>query len=168
MGINSFCLSSNLVSILNFHFFAGSFRIKNGRKMIEVCCAIILNDAKILAVQRGPESNHSWQWEFPGGKIHAEETPTQCIVREIEEELTIQIEVLAPLKAIEFDYGSKQIRLIPFVCTIIDGDIILTEHVAKRWFDFGEWTTMDWSGADRKLILKNQESLKLLRLMKNQ
>lgn len=168
MGINSFCLSSNLVSTINFHFFAGSFRIKKGRKMIEVCCAIILKDAKILAVQRGPDSNHPWQWEFPGGKIHGEETSMQCIVREIEEELTIRIEVLAPLSAIEFDYGSKQIRLMPFVCKIIDGDIILTEHVDKRWFDFDEWTTINWSGADRELILKNQESLKSLRLRKNQ
>ena len=135
--------------------------------MIDVCCAIILKESKILAVQRGPGSSHPWLWEFPGGKIHAEETSTQCIVREIEEELTIRVEVLFPLAAVEFNYGSKQIRLTPFVCEIVQGKIIMTEHIAKRWFNFDEWETIDWSGADRELILKNQESIKLLKLKNN-
>jgi len=46
--------------------------------MIEVTCAIIVNDSKILAVQRGPESSHPWKWEFPGGKIQNNETAVQC------------------------------------------------------------------------------------------
>lgn len=130
--------------------------------MIEVCCAILVKDSKILAVQRGPESSHPWQWEFPGGKIFPDETAKHAIIREIEEELTVRIEVLHSLADVEFDYGSKQIRLVPFVCRIISGEIILTEHVARRWFDFDEWITVDWSGADRELILKNQERLKSL------
>lgn len=129
--------------------------------MIEVCCAIILKESKMLAVQRGSESSHPLQWEFPGGKIDTKEIAEQCIVREISEELTIQIEVFRQLMPVQFDYGSKQIHLIPFACKIISGEITLTEHVAQKWIDFEEWTTIDWSGADRELILKNQESLKL-------
>lgn len=130
--------------------------------MIDVCCAIIMKGQKILAVQRGPKSSHPWQWEFPGGKIHPDETVGECIVREIEEELNIRIEVLDQLFPVGFDYGSKQICLIPFVCKIVSGEIMLTEHIAKRWFDFAEWETFDWSGADRELIYKNQEKLKTL------
>lgn len=133
--------------------------------MIEVCCAIILKEAKILAVQRGPGSNHPLEWEFPGGKIHPDETMEQCIVREIDEELTLQVKVTDLLSSIEFDYTSKKINLIPLVCEIISGEIILTEHVAQRWFDLEEWETMKWSDADHELIIKNQESLKKL-LMK--
>ncbi|MDD2306634.1 MAG: (deoxy)nucleoside triphosphate pyrophosphohydrolase [Prolixibacteraceae bacterium] len=129
--------------------------------MIEVSCAIILKDSKILAVQRGPESSHPWKWEFPGGKIHPEETATQCVIREIEEELRIWIEVQKQLESIEFDYGNKQIRLIPFICRIASGDIILTEHVAKCWFTFDQWKTIDGSGADYELILKNQENIRM-------
>lgn len=128
--------------------------------MIEVSCAIIIKDSKILAVQRGPESSHPWKWEFPGGKIHPGETAAQCVIREIEEELQLRIEVLAQLESMEFDYGIKQIRLIPFICKIASGELILTEHVAKCWFDLSEWQTIDWSGADRELILNNQESIK--------
>ena len=132
--------------------------------MIEVCCAIILKESKILAVQRGPKSNHPWKWEFPGGKVNSAETAEECIVREISEELTIRIEIQNQLVPVEFDYGSKQIRLIPFVCKIISGEIILTEHVAQRWLNLDEYKTLNWSGADRELILKNQENLKLLSL----
>jgi 8-oxo-dGTP diphosphatase len=128
--------------------------------MIEVSCAIIMKDSKILAVQRAPESSHPWKWEFPGGKIQYGETAAQCIIREIEEELRLRIEVLDQLKFIEFDYGSMQIRLIPFICRIAFGDIILTEHVAKCWFDFDQWQTIDWLGADYELILKNQERIR--------
>lgn len=130
--------------------------------MIEVCCAIILKESKILAVQRGPKSSHPFKWEFPGGKINPDETVAQCIIREITEELTISIEVLTQLLPVEFDYGKKQIRLIPFVCKIISGEIILTEHINQRWFYFDELISVDWLDADRDLILKNQVSLKLL------
>ena len=130
--------------------------------MIDVCCAIILNDKKILAVQRGPESSHPMQWEFPGGKILPGETAEQCIVREIQEELLVRIGEITQLESIDFDYGIKQIRLIPFVCKISSGEIFLTEHISMQWFRFDEWETIEWAGADRELILKNQESLKLL------
>ena len=129
--------------------------------MIEVCCAIIVKESKILAVQHGPNSGHPWKWEFPGGKTNLDESYEHCIVREIEEELTINLEVIKQLKAIEFDYGNKQISLIPFVAQIIAGEINLTEHVALSWFTFDEWEFLDWLEADRKLIQENQDSLKM-------
>jgi 8-oxo-dGTP diphosphatase len=127
--------------------------------MIEVSCAIIIKDSKILAVQRGPESSHPMKWEFPGGKIQLGETAERCVVREIEEELRLRIDVLSQLECVEFDYGTKQVRLIPFVCKITSGELILTEHVAKCWFNLDEWQAIDWSGADHELILKNRESI---------
>lgn len=100
--------------------------------MIDVCCAILVKDFKILAVQRGPDSSHPWQWEFPGGKIHSDETSEECIIRECKEELSIEIKVLSHFDSVEFDYKTKQIRLIPFVCEIVSGEIMLTEHLAQR------------------------------------
>lgn len=130
--------------------------------MIDVCCAIIINGNKILAVQRGAESSHPFKWEFPGGKIHPDESAEQCIVREIAEELTIRIEVAKQLVPVEFDYVTRQIRLIPFVCKIISGDIKLTEHIEQKWLLFSELETMDWSAADFELIKRNKKSLELL------
>lgn len=130
--------------------------------MIEVCCAIIVKDQKMLAVQRPPESSHPGLWEFPGGKIHPEESSEQCIIREIQEELNVNILVLHRLIPVEFVYGTRQIRLIPFICEMVSGKIVLTEHLALRWFGPDEWETIDWLGADRELILKNRKRLSLL------
>lgn len=128
--------------------------------MIEVCCAIIAKESRILAVQRGPESKHPWKWELPGGKVHLLESPEQCIIREIEEELMIGIEILEPLLSVEFDYGKGMIKLIPFLCRIVHGETILTEHVALQWITMEEWETLDWQDADVQLILKNLDRLK--------
>lgn len=130
--------------------------------MIKVCCAIIVKGSKMLAVQRGPESNHPWKWEFPGGKINALETAEQCIIREIEEELKVRIEICESLLSVEFDYGKGSISLFPFVCRIVEGQIHLTEHFAQRWIAFEEWESVDWLDADRDLIMKNRERLKIL------
>ncbi len=130
--------------------------------MIEVSCAIIVRNAQILAVQRGPESSHPLKWEFPGGKIQKEETAEACIIREIEEELTIEISIVAQLDAVEFDYGTKQINLIPFVCRIKNGQIVLTEHVAECWINPDNWQSLDWAAADYELILKNLNRIKML------
>ena len=103
--------------------------------MIEVSCAIIVHSFKILAVQRGLESSHPLKWEFPGGKVHPDETAEQCVIREIKEELIADIEVVVRLTPIEFDYGTKPtIRLIPFVSRMTSGQIVLTEHVDYCWF----------------------------------
>ena len=127
--------------------------------MINVCCAIIRGSDRFLAVQRGPESKHPWQWEFPGGKIREDETPEACIVREIEEELLVTVAVDTQLEAVEFDYGFRKVRLIPFVCRIVSGTILLTEHVGLKWLRLDEFDTITWSGGDRDSIHKNQKGL---------
>lgn len=130
--------------------------------MIDVCCAIIIHEGKMLAVQKGPQSSHPWKWEFPGGKVNDLETKEQYIAREIVEELCVEIEIEEQLKAIEFDYGTKPLCLIPFVCRISIGEIKLTEHIGLSWIDLKEWQSLDWAEADRQLILKNESRLKML------
>lgn len=130
--------------------------------MIEVCCAIILKGSNLLAVQRGPKSNHPWKWEFPGGKINLDETAPQCIVREIVEELSVGIEIIHQFSSVEFNYGPGYICLVPFACRILRGEIMLTEHVAQRWFELKNWESIDWLEADRELIRQNYAGLELL------
>jgi len=132
---------------------------KKTEGMIDVCCAILVNDHKIMAVQRGSESSHPMKWEFPGGKINSGETDEQCIVRELYEELQVQVVILKKLESIEFQYTGKLIELIPFVCRVVSGELVLTEHIAERWFNPDDWQSLDWAEADRELILKNRKEL---------
>lgn len=124
--------------------------------MLQVTCAIITDGEKILAVQRGRNTDHPYQWEFPGGKIKDGETAEACISREIEEELSVKISILKQLKPIDHDYGNKQIHLIPFVCLISEGEIQLTEHIAMQWVQAEELINVEWSEADRKIVWKNK------------
>jgi len=117
--------------------------------MIDVTCAIIRNeDDEILVVQRGEKTDHPFRWEFPGGKLLEGESEEDCIIREIREELTMDIVICSRLPAFEHDYGHKQIRLIPFVCDTLDDIPFLTEHVAFKWLAPGELPGVGFSEAD--------------------
>ena len=117
--------------------------------MIIVTCAIIRNEEdEILVVQRGETSDHPFKWEFPGGKIDPDETPEECIIREIEEELSMEIIICGQLSEVEYDYGYKQIKLFPFICDTLNELPFLSEHLAYRWIKATELSSVDFSEAD--------------------
>nr|WP_319270462.1 (deoxy)nucleoside triphosphate pyrophosphohydrolase [uncultured Draconibacterium sp.] len=124
--------------------------------MIEVTCAIIINQGKILIAQNNENSDHPLQYEFPGGKIKSGESEKECIVREIKEELNLNVEVVEALTPVQHDYNIKIIRLIPFVCSLVSGDLKLNEHNAVKWLEFEELNELDWAEADRRLLLKKE------------
>jgi 8-oxo-dGTP diphosphatase len=117
--------------------------------MINVTCAVIRNDEdEILVVQRGEATDHPFKWEFPGGKMAPAETEEECILREVKEELSMEIVIYGRLPEVDHDYGHKQIRLIPFICDTLDEMPFLTEHLSYRWVEEKDLLTLDFSGAD--------------------
>lgn len=117
--------------------------------MINVTCAVIRNEEnEILIVQRGENTDHPFKWEFPGGKVDPGETEEECIIREIREELSIDIVIFGRLPVIEHDYGHKQIRLIPFICDTLNELPLLNEHIAFKWVDKAGLGKTDFSEAD--------------------
>lgn len=127
--------------------------------MIEVTCALIMDDDKILATQRSHGMHLAGKWEFAGGKIEKDESAEECIVREIDEELSVQISVLRQFESVVHYYPDKSIHLIPFLCRIISGTINLREHAEYKWVSKSEINTLDWAEADKKLIEVNGLSL---------
>jgi len=117
--------------------------------MINVTCAIIRNDEnEILVVQRSEATDHPLKWEFPGGKLNPGETEEECIIREIDEELSMEIVICSKLIAVNHDYGHKKIRLIPFICDTLDDIPFLSEHIAYKWVEDKDLLTIDFSEAD--------------------
>lgn len=117
--------------------------------MLTVTCAIIRNEEnEVLIVQRGEETDHPFKWEFPGGKLAENETGEECIIREIKEELSMEIVIVGKLPSVEYDYGHKQIRLIPFICDTLDELPFLSEHIAFRWVMANDMKSVDFSEAD--------------------
>jgi 8-oxo-dGTP diphosphatase len=127
--------------------------------MLKVTCAIIVKQNEILVTQRGGNTDHPFQWEFPGGKINQNETAADCIAREINEELGIEIRILDLMIHVQHDYGFRKIELIPFICEIQSGSIKLTEHIDFKWISIENLEQIDLSDADRKLIQKDGNRL---------
>jgi 8-oxo-dGTP diphosphatase len=117
--------------------------------MIRVTCAVIRNEEnEVLVVQRGEASDHPLKWEFPGGKLCPGETDEECVIREVKEELSMEIVICGQLKEVEHDYGHKQITLVPFICDTLDELPFLSEHVDYKWLKTTDLMTVDFSEAD--------------------
>lgn len=92
-------------------------------------------------------------WEFPGGKVEKDETEEACIVREIQEELGIEIRVVERLEAFDHNYnGQKTIRLIPFLGYWVKGEISLLEHSQVTWLAQNQVSEFDWAPADLPIV----------------
>ena len=131
-------------------------------KTIKVVAAVICdsfeNKTKIFATARG-YGEFKGQWEFPGGKVEAGETPQQALIREIKEELDVKIKVGELIDTIEYDYPDFHLSMDCFWGNVVDGEIILKEAEASKWLNKDELYTVDWLPADISLIEKLQNSL---------
>lgn len=120
-------------------------------KTVEVVAAIIKQDGKILATQRG-YGDLEGGWEFPGGKVESGETPEDAIVREIEEELRASIVVDSQLTTVEHDYEKFHLSMRCYVCSLMSEDVVLTEHHAARWLDGDTIDSVAWLPADVQVV----------------
>ena len=126
-------------------------------KTINVVAAIICNGNKIFATQRG-YGEYKDGWEIPGGKIELGETPQQALVREIKEELDIEIFVGDLLTTVEYDYPAFHLSMQCFWCQIMNSTPVLKEHEAARWLDMESIDSVGWLPADLSIIplIKNK------------
>lgn len=132
-------------------------------KQITVSAAVILRTnpktqkKEIFATQRG-YGEFKGGWEFPGGKIEAGETPEECIVREIHEELSAKVAAEKILGVVEYDYPAFHLTMHCILCGVVSGALELLEHEDARWLTGETLYSVDWLPAD-KLILEKVEKL---------
>ncbi|MBS9525261.1 (deoxy)nucleoside triphosphate pyrophosphohydrolase [Litoribacter alkaliphilus] len=126
--------------------------------MIKVTCAVIIKNGLILAVQRNATQSNPLKWEFPGGKIENGESETDCLLREIQEELEIKVKLDQRLTPVQCNYERNPIELIPYLVTHLSGAIQLQEHIDFKWLLPEELESMDWADADLPVV---QEVLNL-------
>ena len=120
-------------------------------KTIEVVAAIIIENDKLFATQRG-YGDFKDKWEFPGGKMEVGETPEQALVREIKEELYTLINVDRFLCTVDYDYPEFHLTMHCYLCSVVEGDLVLKEHEAARWLGKDELWDVDWLPADVEVI----------------
>ena len=126
---------------------------KEDMKTVRVVAAVIRSEDKIFATARG-YGEFKGQWEFPGGKIESGETPQEALVREIQEELDVKIEIGDLIDTIEYDYPSFHLSMDCFWCNVTEGEITLKEAEDARWLSKDELYSVDWLPADMELTEK--------------
>ena len=123
-------------------------------RQIEVVAAIIFREEKVLCVQRAEHEREyvSLKWEFPGGKVEVGESREEALVREIREELSVDIEVSEFLMTVEHTYPDFHLSMHVFKCVLDQGEITLNEHVALKWLSIDELDQLDWAAADIPVV----------------
>ena len=119
------------------------------KPVVEVVCAIIELEGRVLAVRRKKGEKMEGLWEFPGGKIKENENHISSIRREILEELGIIIEPVSQVPIITHEYPDFIINLVPFRCIIEEGVIQLKVHDRMKWVLPTELSKINWCYADK-------------------
>ena len=121
---------------------------------IEVSAALIFRDGQLLITQRHANSHLGGRWEFPGGKREAGESFEQCLVREIHEELGVEIAVGQLFDEISHDYPEKSVHLKFFLCKLLSGQPQPLDCAAVKWIQKAGLDAHEFPAADAQLLDK--------------
>ena len=121
-------------------------------KPINVVAAIIKKNNKYLITKRNRRKHLGLKWEFPGGKVERKETLKDALVREIQEELTITINV--NMKIGEENFKDEKINIIIhyYLCSIKEGFLKLNEHEEFLWVEKKNIQQYDFVPGDKKIF----------------
>ncbi len=117
-------------------------------KQIDVVAAVIRRGDRVLIARRAPGEHLAGKWEFPGGKVEANETPEESLKRELEEEFGVTVRVGAYLTQTVHDYPGKRIRLMAYEAEHASGDLRLTVHDQVKWVASKDLAKQDLAPAD--------------------
>jgi 8-oxo-dGTP diphosphatase len=122
--------------------------------VLVVACAMIDPDGRVLIAQRPVGKAMGGLWEFPGGKLEKGERPEDCLIRELREELGIEVKepCLAPFSFASHDYGDFHLLMPLYICRRWEGIPTAKEHPAIKWVRPKDLSKYPMPAADVPLI----------------
>ncbi|MGG0821425.1 8-oxo-dGTP diphosphatase MutT [Paenibacillus turicensis] len=126
-------------------------------KTIKVIAGVIMHEDKVLITRRAPKEKMAGGWEFPGGKIELNETPQECLIRELREELNITVSVGEFCTEVNHNYDDIIINLVAYYSTIVAGEIMMTVHDKYKWVRVADLLQYDLLPADVPIAKKIME-----------
>lgn len=122
---------------------------------LRVVCGIVFHGEKLLATRRDPKRTFPLLWEFPGGKVEDAESPEAALHRELEEELSLKVEVVQALDPLIYQADGHHLELIPFLCRPAQSHgIVPHDHIEARWIRPEAAPSLEWAPADIPLVGK--------------
>lgn len=123
------------------------------KKHIRVAAALLFENGRIFAVRRGnsPYAYLAHKYEFAGGKIEENETPQQAVVRELKEELDMEVTVGGLYASTTYEYPDFIITLYVYECERLS-DFTVKEHESQAWLLPRELNENDWAPADADML----------------
>lgn len=116
--------------------------------IIKVVCGIIFKDDKIFLCRRNPNKSLGGYWEFPGGKVEADEKMEDSLLRELKEELGMKVSIGKHFKTVIHNYDSFTIELIAYICQFQEATYSLTDHDKYEWMDKADLNKKKLAPAD--------------------
>ena len=123
-------------------------------KIVEVAVGVIKRDNKIYISKRADDLHQGGKWEFPGGKREANETIEQTLVRELSEEIGIQVTKQSHFMLIEHDYGDKKVRLDVRLVEDFEGEASHQEGQQSQWVRITDLSQFTFPDANKVIIDK--------------
>ena len=125
---------------------------------IIVIAGLISNNGKYLIAKRNMSKSLGGLWEFPGGKLSDDETPQECLKRELMEELHIDAEVGSFICKNTHEYNDFTIELHLYEVNSFSGEVIQTEHEEIQWVSINDSDAYEFAPADIPLINQLMET----------
>ena len=123
-------------------------------EQIKVVAGLILQNDKLLICQRPNFKDHPLKWEFPGGKIKNDETNEEALIREINEELSINIINYEELISYNFNYKdlNKEVFIYFYLVNNFSGKVLNNFHKELKWIEIKDIREYDFLEGDLKII----------------
>ncbi len=133
------------------------------RNPVEVAAGLVFRAGRLLITQRHANSHLGGLWEFPGGKREPGETFSECLVRELREELGIEVEVGERLEVIVHEYPEKKVLLEFFRCHWQANEPQPLGCPAFAWVTLDDLARYEFPAADARLIGRLRSEAELWR-----
>ena len=126
----------------------------DSKLMVKVTAGILIKGKKIFIAQRPDNKRFGGRWELPGGKLETGESGEECIIRELEEELGIEVKEAKHFLTIEHFYSNLSVNLSSYIIKEWKGEVELKEHQAMKWVNINQAIESDILEADLPILEK--------------
>ncbi len=127
---------------------------------VDVAAGAVVSDGKVIVARRIKGKHLEGMWEFPGGKLETNESPQMAVIREMREEVNLEVIVEHLIDTIEYQYPDRKVRIYFFKCRVLQGELKPIRWGEVRWVNHQELEQLEFPSANQRVLPMIKEYLK--------